>query len=77
MTLDFAATLNIKIKSTRPFSKKKTSYSHFISKELPSHQVYKNIRKFIDYIDNRFDFKKAEYPFNIIYLWLEQNVCEE
>jgi hypothetical protein len=38
--------------------------------------LLKNIRKFIDYIENRFDFK-AEYPFNKIYLWLEQNVCEE
>ena len=39
--------------------------------------LLKNIRKFIDFIDNSFAFKKAEYPFNKIYLWLEQNVCEE
>jgi hypothetical protein len=38
--------------------------------------LLKNIRKFIDYIENSFDFK-AEYPFNKVYLWLEQNVCEE
>jgi hypothetical protein len=38
--------------------------------------LLKNIRNFIDYIENSFDFK-AEYPFNKIYLWLEQNVCEE
>jgi hypothetical protein len=38
--------------------------------------LLKNIRKFIDYIENSFEFK-AEYPFNKIYLWLEQNVCEE
>ena len=38
--------------------------------------LLKNIRKFIDYIENSFDFK-AEYAFNKIYLWLEQNVCEE
>ncbi|MDC3334327.1 hypothetical protein OAV37_01830 [Candidatus Pelagibacter sp.] len=38
--------------------------------------LIKNIRKFIDYIENSFDFK-AKYPFNKIYLWLEQNVCEE
>jgi hypothetical protein len=38
--------------------------------------LLKNIRNFIDYIENNFDFK-TEYPFNIIYLWLEQNVCEE
>jgi len=38
--------------------------------------LLKNIRKFIDFIENIFDFK-AEYPFNKIYSWLEQNVCEE
>ena len=38
--------------------------------------LLKNIKKFIDYIENSFNFK-AEYPFNKIYLWLEQNVCEE
>jgi hypothetical protein len=38
--------------------------------------LLKNIRNFIDYIENNFDFK-SEYPFNKIYLWLEQNVCEE
>jgi hypothetical protein len=38
--------------------------------------LLKNIRNFIDYIENNFDFK-AEYPFNKIYFWLEQNVCEE
>ena len=38
--------------------------------------LLKNIRKFIDFIENSFNFK-AEYPFNKIYLWLEQNVCEE
>ena len=38
--------------------------------------LLKNVEKFINYIENNFDFK-AEYPFNEIYLWLEQNVCEE
>ena len=38
--------------------------------------LLKNIRNFINYIENSFDFK-TEYPFNKIYLWLEQNVCEE
>jgi hypothetical protein len=38
--------------------------------------LLKNIRNFIDYIENDFDFK-TEYPFNKIYFWLEQNVCEE
>ena len=34
------------------------------------------LKKFINYIENDFNFK-TEYPFNEIYLWLEQNVCEE
>jgi hypothetical protein len=38
--------------------------------------LLKNIRNFIDYIENDFDFK-TKYPFNKIYFWLEQNVCEE
>jgi hypothetical protein len=38
--------------------------------------LLKNIRNFIDYIENNFDFK-TEYPFNKIYFWLDQNVCEE
>jgi hypothetical protein len=38
--------------------------------------LLKNIRNFINYIENSFDFK-TEYPFNKLYLWLEQNVCEE
>ncbi|MDA9599899.1 hypothetical protein N9R96_00140 [Candidatus Pelagibacter sp.] len=48
--------------------------SEYQQKKIKS--LLKNIRKFIDYIENSFDFK-AEYPFNKIYLWLEQNVCEE
>jgi hypothetical protein len=38
--------------------------------------LLKNIRNFINFIENNFDFK-TEYSFNKIYLWLEQNVCEE
>ena len=34
------------------------------------------VKKFINYIENSFDFK-IEYPFNEIYYWLEQNTCEE
>jgi hypothetical protein len=34
------------------------------------------VENFIDYIENNFNFK-TEYPFNVIYMWLEQNVCEE
>ena len=48
--------------------------SEYQKKKIKS--LLKNIRNFIDYIENSFDFK-AEYPFNKIYLWLEQNVCEE
>ena len=38
--------------------------------------LLKDVKKFINYIENNFDFK-IEYPFNEIYLWLEQNACEE
>ena len=38
--------------------------------------LLKNVEKFINYILNNFEFK-TEYPFNKIYLWLEQNTCEE
>ena len=48
--------------------------SEYQQKKIKS--LLKNIKKFIDYIENSFDFK-AEYPFNKIYLWLEKNVCEE
>ena len=38
--------------------------------------LLKDVKKFINYIENKFDFK-TEYPFNKIYLWLEKNSCEE
>ena len=38
--------------------------------------LLKDVKKFINYIENRFDFK-TEYAFNKIYLWLEKNLCEE
>jgi hypothetical protein len=38
--------------------------------------LLKNVKRFINYIENNFDFK-TEYPFNKVYLWLEQNACEE
>ena len=38
--------------------------------------LLKNVKNFINYIEDKFDFK-TEYPFNEIYLWLEQNTCEE
>ena len=38
--------------------------------------LLKDIKKFIHFIDNNFDFED-EYPFNQIYLWLEKKACEE
>ncbi len=38
--------------------------------------LLKDIKKFINHIENKFDFK-TEYSFNELYLWLEQNTCEE
>ena len=38
--------------------------------------LLKDIEKFIDYVENNFDFE-IEYPFNEIYFWLEKNTCEE
>ncbi len=38
--------------------------------------LLKDIKKFITFIDNSFDFED-EYPFNKIYHWLEKEVCEE
>ncbi len=38
--------------------------------------LLKDVRKFLNFIENEFDFKK-DYPFNKIYLWLEEKVCEE
>ncbi len=38
--------------------------------------LLKDIKKFINFIDKPFDFED-EYSFNKIYLWLENEVCEE
>ncbi len=38
--------------------------------------LLKDIKKFMHFIDNNFDFED-EYPFNQIYLWLEDKACEE
>jgi hypothetical protein len=38
--------------------------------------LLKDVENFINYIENDFNFK-TEHPFNAIYIWLEQNVCEE
>ncbi|WP_440922309.1 hypothetical protein [Candidatus Pelagibacter sp.] len=38
--------------------------------------LLKDIKKFINFLENEFDFQK-DYPFNKIYLWLEKETCEE
>ncbi len=38
--------------------------------------LLKDLEKFINYIENEFNFN-TEYPFNKIYLWLEKESCEE
>ena len=38
--------------------------------------LLRDVKKFINYVENDFDFQ-SEFPFNQIYLWLEQNSCEE
>ena len=38
--------------------------------------LLKDIKKFINFLENKFDFQK-DYPFNEIYLWLEKETCEE
>tara|TARA_B100000902_G_scaffold390212_1_gene438770 strand:+ start:3141 stop:4802 length:1662 start_codon:yes stop_codon:yes gene_type:complete len=38
--------------------------------------LLKNVRKFLDFIKNQFDFK-VNYPFNEIYEWLEKETCDE
>ena len=35
-----------------------------------------DVKKFLDYIKNKFDFK-TDYPFNEIYKWLEKETCDE
>ncbi len=38
--------------------------------------LLKDVKKFLDYVENKFNFK-SDYPFNEIYLWLENETCEE
>ncbi len=38
--------------------------------------LLKDIKRFINFLENEFDFQK-DYPFNEIYLWLEKETCEE
>ena len=48
--------------------------SEFQAKKIKS--LVLNVKKFLRFIDNDFDFT-SEYPFNQIYLWLEKQTCEE
>ena len=41
-----------------------------------TNSLLKDVKKFLDYIKNQFDFK-TEYPFNEIYKWLEKETCDE
>jgi len=38
--------------------------------------LLEDVRKFLDFIDNKFNFE-IDYPFNEIYFWLEKETCEE
>ncbi len=38
--------------------------------------LLRDVRKFLDFVENKFDFKKS-HPFNTLYLWLEKETCEE
>jgi hypothetical protein len=38
--------------------------------------LLKDIEKFVDFVENKFNFKE-DYPFNEIYIWLEKETCEE
>ncbi len=44
--------------------------------QIKIQNLLKDIKNFIHFIDNNFDFED-EYPFNQIYLWLEKKACEE
>ena len=50
------------------------SESEFQIKKINS--LLLNVKKFLEFIENRFDFI-TPYPFNEIYLWLERETCEE
>ena len=39
-------------------------------------RLLKDVRKFLQFVENEFDFKKS-YPFNSLYLWLENETSDE
>tara|TARA_B100001057_G_scaffold498115_1_gene604162 strand:+ start:302 stop:1963 length:1662 start_codon:yes stop_codon:yes gene_type:complete len=75
---------NVKIKDSSLFRDcVKNSINNLINWNTESeYQLKKNqlllndVRKFLDFIDNKFDFN-INYPFNVIYDWLEKNSGEE
>ncbi len=75
---------NVKIKDSSLFKDcVKNSINNLINWNTESeYQLKKNqlllndVRKFLDFIDNKFDFN-INYPFNVIYDWLEKNSGEE
>ncbi len=38
--------------------------------------LLRDVRKFLDFVEKEFDFNNS-YPFDILYLWLEKETCEE
>ena len=38
--------------------------------------LLKDVRKFLDFVEKKFNFD-VDYPFNKIYIWLENKTCEE
>jgi len=38
--------------------------------------LLKDVKKFINFIENKFNFQR-DYPFNELYIWLENETCEE
>ena len=65
-------------KSTKNSIKNITSWnteSEYQQKKIAS--LLKNLKKFLKFIENEFSFE-TDYPFNEIYLWLENNkMCDE
>ncbi len=38
--------------------------------------LLRDVKKFIDFVENKFNFQN-NYPFNLLYLWLEKETCDE
>ena len=81
---NFARSKNVKVEDSNLFIECVTnSLTNITSWDTESEyqknktkSLFKDIKKFLDYIKNQFDFK-TEYPFNKIYKWLEKETCDE